>query len=468
MDLHDPRHGTPAGFSAGCKDHDTCPQAPYSCRTARTAAQQDYRRRQAADAAAGITEGARLSQVQRRLEQTIEAVGIRQVAARTQMSMNSINDVREQYGALLPYETAERLDHAWTWFVRGVDSTAPDFVHGRGAASYIAGCRCRPCRAGMTKANATQRMGLLRPESWLSAAEADLVRAHATRLAKLSNAQHAARACGVPTSTFHAIIKGHNEGMRRPVAEKIIATKPSDLEAVAALVPADATHHHVWTLMALGYNMRWQREEIGVGPDTLSKLRPGKVVTVAIAGAVADLAARIGEKPATLADGISEKSAARARATALRAGFYPPAAYDDNRQLVLRAIPDHPWSRLDERAAKALTGAYLAGKGMTPAQISRETGSAPSTLTKHQERVWGYTYLRDGDLDFKASRARIREIVAIYHSWEAGEVGPITAAAMVGFGFHRTNCPVEAREHPEVVALRAAEAAAAASEDEAA
>jgi hypothetical protein len=241
-------------------------------------------------------------------------------------------------------------------------------------------------------------------------------------------------------------------------ARAVLGTTPAQVAAAALHRPADLTHHQIRTMEALGYPLRWIAAESGVSVDHIGKIRPGRQTSLPIADAIATLAARVADTPAGPENGVPWPVAQQARGRAKAAGWYPPAFYDEDRQLIVRAIPDHPWSLLDERAAIIVHGAYLGGQGRPSAEVARTLGASKAMVQKDCKQVWGYAYTDACAFDPIASRPRILEVSRIFHDWEDGQIGPVTAALMLGASFKRPGAGQS--DHPELLAWHAAQAAA--------
>lgn len=455
-DLSDPAfpHGTNRGYVYGCRrtTSPTCP-AKETCSQVHAAEQRRWR------TAHGSHVGqAKTVFVVRRIEETIAAVGrdalcthlgITPAAVTRALNTKTINMARAR---------AEPFDQAWALLVKGVDVAEVGFPHGE-ARGYSAFCRCTPCTTAASRAQVRRATGRKIAGSIITDARAlRAVRAHVTELRAHGQPAQIARAAGISHYSVTRALASDTQAMRLKILAALMATTAEQVEAQIAegdYISAAETHWMLQTLRAQGYAWAWLSQAVESSEKHLRRINPAGKVTVAFARQVAATHATYGDVAATpTATGQSEWTIALAMRRARAAGWYPPSAYDENKNLIDRALPDHPWSVQDEFAAQRLSYVGYLIAGMSALDAAGKAGGNSRTLARVRH---GLTYSRgtqDG-LDYKASAARIAEIRSVVADWESGLVGPLTAAMTLGL---RSTPPERPREgeHPEETEWRAA------------
>lgn len=448
MDLTDPAfpHGTNRGYQRGCRKPQAgqCPGL-MTCSAAHNSSERSWRSKEGGDVG-----GAKVSYVLRRLDQTIDVAGLSAVLEHTGLSAADLDAIRALATTTMPDERAAPLDHAWSFLVHGSDTRAPDFPHGSPNGYTRRRCRCRPCANAASSDAKRRAMGYLAPGTVITdPATLKAVRRRIERLTPGAVTVHqVARAAGLCREVVQKGVEGRPLSARS--VQVLMALTPAEVAAAAkdgARVPADPARHAAMCLWALGYPIKWIGERTGTDPRWIRSDTP--YMTVATITRVMALVEEIGDTPASETDGVDDVQAARARRAARKAGHYPPACYDDDRRLVHRAIPGHPWSVMDERAALVILGAYGASRGTPLKTLARDLNASADTLGKDRDLTWGLTY-EGSRFDPVASRARVIEIARIYHDWSDGLIGPLTGAMLLGHRFKRM-WPGWA-EHPELLA----------------
>lgn len=238
--------------------------------------------------------------------------------------------------------------------VRDLDH--PDFPH-KTALGYSRGCTRECCLAAERREDKLREYrranGILSPAKITQRESAQLAARIATLTTRHRLTLHAIRlATGLGRDTLARARDGRPTS--RKSFERIMALRPNDV-TLRTVQPADPTVLRVDQMLALGYPMSWQAKQVETHIKSVvtmvSRFRLGqqKYVEPETAARFEDLAARIGDNPADPErDGIAAREIARAKSIARRHGAYPPVFYNEDGTLNWRAIPDHPWSIVDE------------------------------------------------------------------------------------------------------------------------
>ncbi|HEY1175521.1 MAG TPA: hypothetical protein VGF17_05140 [Phytomonospora sp.] len=494
MQLNDPAfpHGTHTGYKHGCRKKTgyPCPASP-TCWEYRSIHQRDYHERAKKSATQKPDLGdPNTTYVLRRLDETIRVAGRAAACERIGMSRSALSRLRARYGTTMPSAVAEQLDQAWSYLVHGSDTRAPGFPHGTPNGYTRGYCRCLKCRDVTAKDSKRRNSGRVAPGTPITNPVAiERLGRHVEKLLTLGSIHQLRRASGAERTSIELALA--RKPMRARTMHRLLNTTPEQMRDAAAdngWVASDVAAHHCRTMWALGYTFRWQAEQIGASSRDVTRLRAGGQITLRRARQIADLAARVGDVAATPGTtGITPTSIKRAKIAAREAGWYPPAAYDDDRNLIAAAIEGNPWSALEERAVKAVRACYLVGTGLGIRTAARMVGLNDDTVERDSRLWFGYTYDASGSaevyrahkkapeerrpnfarLDVVASRARIREVSDVYHAVEDGTLNPVTGALRLGkrwgSNLGGSGLPQGALTHPELVAWREAEDAAAAA-----
>ncbi len=139
----------------------------------------------------------------------------------------------------------------------------------------------------------------------------------------------------------------------------------------SAFAGADDVVVTVMRLQAQGYPIDWQEERVGWPLADLIDGAPTLLVEGVILDRLAHLVRCVGETMARPSHGgLTQSRIDEARADAAAAGYYPPAAYDDDGRLVPGAVEGHPWARADAISDRRLTMMGLALEGLSNAEIA--------------------------------------------------------------------------------------------------
>lgn len=253
--------------------------------------------------------------------------------------------------------------------------------HGTRNAYILDKCRCRPCTDACAAYERARTRRVIREtyhpdESRM--VDAEPVRAHVRALsAQGMGWKRVARAANVANGTLYPILYGkHSPDPRecrpprkrisRDIADRILAVHP--VLADGARTDATGTRRRLQALVAVGYSRAWLAEQIGVTPSNATALFAGhrQQVLARTAKAVAELYERSWSTP-------GQRS--RARNDALRLGWAPPLAWDDD------TIDDPdvgPFGLAPE--PHPITVAHM--RGMTAADIARAFNVSTVTVSK--------------------------------------------------------------------------------------
>lgn len=199
----------------------------------------------------------------------------------------------------------------------------------------------------------------------------------------------------------------------------------------------------VRTLQAQGYPIAWQSAHVGATLDYLTYMPDDDLISDDVALRIRALRQRLGDRLAQPGNGLTEEAITQARAEAGAAGWFPPAAYDDDGNLDLRALPHHAWAMIDDSCARRLQIAHDLVQGVWPrAQIAARAGVSRKTVSRARARVGR---LVDGDPNW------VPRLLTALAQWERCEVSATYAALHVGLIDEDSLPP----EHPDLRAHRA-------------
>jgi hypothetical protein len=448
-------HGSVRGYNDGCHRDSPCPATP-TCHEVKRARQQAHR---AANPGRHTEhpDWPQTSQVQKRLAETVRAVGYAGIIERTGVSRSAIKRVVAETKARIDPRRAEPLDHAWSYFTRGVDTLAPDFIHGRVTSYTRYSCRCTSCRVAAMRAQSKARAGHQTPHNIVAVPN---LAAHVEALLRAGGPCHVANAADVAPQSVKGARAG--ERVRIAVARKLLACTPEDVARAVRRAPAARVHQRLRSMYALGYPLAWLAEqEPELTLRKLSWMRADGQVLSTVAEAVNRLADRIGDTPATPGHGISAKAIAQARTNARRQGHYPPAFYDEDGVLDVRSVPGHPWAVVDDAAAlvieqvREVTRPTMSRSAFARLQAAA-TGEAFETMERQISRVAHKLAIR-GEYDPDADTINIvpecRTRAAALHThivaYDDGEAGPLTTLLALGLSLPQNRAFPP--DHPEVI-----------------
>jgi hypothetical protein len=463
MELSDPSfpHGTKTGYNKGCRKTFPCPATP-TCNDASNAQNRAYRRK----AAGRAVEGRLTTYVVKRLNATIAAVGVDALADEVHMSPRRLRNIASgrdpvTKNARIPEPLAAKLDRAWTLLAHGI---TPEQLaarpHGTATTYINYWCRCLPCTEAATVCRKRSRLGIVAADQTLVPMTEPLL-ARLEALIEAAGSRHLfCKVTGLaPTQVgkmrkIDAQLRGSTV---RILTEWTPATMREAAEREAdCYVPAARTYWLMGTLAAMGYPIIWQHRQAGLWARRRN--RADGVILRSTEQALESLHKRFsGEFARPGKHGLTKGGIAHAKTYAAKNGFHPPFAYDDDMNLIERAIPGHPWAKMDELCAAKIMALHHMSTGMTTKAAAREVGLNQKTISG-ERFPHGLTYLdgvsvRSGHvhLDYKASRDRIRQIADVKHRWESGLIGPVTAYLELGLTLPETGRGALAADHPEYV-----------------
>jgi len=356
------------------------------------------------------------------------------------------------------------------------DVNDPAFPHGQ-PVGYSRGCNRECCMAAERRRDKERELerlrGIAAPNRTVPARMALAAKRHIDDLIENhhASANAIARHLGIGSGAILRTQSGKSP--TRTVYDAIMSVKPGQVQR-ADRVDAATTVLLSGQMQALGYPMSWQGEQCGVGGKTLivilGKVRRGqqKWVEPRTADAIADLATRVAGRVANpLRDGIEPRDVNRAKSVAKRNGYYPPAAYNEDGTLDWRAIPDHPWTVINEachehieRLEVAIRNEELGARGLTTLTLDYNEDAFPPGSPEHTEFVrieMAYRRLLEG-LGIRAidggaeKRAELHE--ALWRFMRRGEGDPVSFCIDLGIvSADSTKIP---SDHPAVAEARAA------------
>lgn len=251
--------------------------------------------------------------------------------------------------------------------------------HGTRTAYVVDRCRCDPCREAARIYEAQRRRTHLYGR-YNNLVDAEPARQHLRTLrAHGMSHQQLETLTGVDKSTLFRILHGRTERGEGP-ARRII---PKNADAILAVrftheglpgghqIPATGAVRRAQALACLGYSFKWQAEQIGMSPANYARIvrTEGGKVTVTTHGLIDDLYRRYEMTPNRAATWHEKAAASRARNTATREGWAPPAMWDDIDLDDAPAVAeDTPESLAERRQQDAVD--LIAG-GMAPALVAQ-------------------------------------------------------------------------------------------------
>jgi DNA-binding XRE family transcriptional regulator len=221
--------------------------------------------------------------------------------------------------------------------------------HGTLSRAKIHNCKCTACDRKFRDYMNT-RTRLIAYGRWQPYVDAEPVRAHVLMLSGYGIGRNRVRdLAGVPGGTMSKLLYGDrargmvpSKRVRAATADKILAVKPTlDTAAPTALVDATGTRRRLQALVAVGWPQAELGRRLGVDKKTCNEQVNAVVTTsyAATALAVRSLYNQLWDQDPT-ALGVEPRWAAEARATAIRRGWAPPAAWDDDYIDSPAATPD--------------------------------------------------------------------------------------------------------------------------------
>lgn len=245
------------------------------------------------------------------------------------------------------------------------DPSDPEFPHGTNPGWYR-GCPCDPCHRAHSRLDKHRALVTARGGRWsVDAAE---VAQHLNRLIDKHGfaANAIGRAAGVGGDTVSSIARGRTTWVRRTVAAKLLAVTPDLMYRTPRVTaPAKRALQQARSMMALGWSSTWIAAELRLpnpSNDGLRILRDSQRIDAGLALRISQLAERIGH---------TRGPSARTATMAAGKGWYPPAAYDEDGDLIAEAVAI---SEDDELAAAIMRVLRMTINGASIQQAHEETG----------------------------------------------------------------------------------------------
>ncbi|MEU8195272.1 hypothetical protein AB0C10_15975 [Microbispora amethystogenes] len=235
-------------------------------------------------------------------------------------------------------------------------------------SKYSAGCRCTRCSRAAMRYRKMRRLAIARG-TWQAMTDAGPVRQHVLAVMEATGVspQTIALAAGVGKSTIKQLVCGRPSQGRGPektitvrVAERLMNVVITlDMLPDRSQVDACGTRRRLQALAMLGWSLTGLGSMCGVRFNAIRFIAKGEVrtVTAKTARAVRDLYAELWNQPAPAVTRSERKTATYARNHAIKLGWAPAAAWDEdtiddpkakpNWRAVRCAAPDC-WQGLDK------------------------------------------------------------------------------------------------------------------------
>jgi hypothetical protein len=346
------------------------------------------------------------------------------------------------------------------------DVNHPDFPHGTPKGRHR-GCACTDCRAAKQRRN--KQLTSLRNRGinskTIGEPKVAAVLTHVDNCLAIPGVTeaHLAKVAGVSQNTIARARQTLRLSGRS--AARIMAVKPADLAGRHRVDPAPYVLM-VRQMQALGYGLRWQEKHSVAGlHQMISIVGRGEqnLIDRRVADAIAALARKVGDKPAEPGPGLTPMSIATTRHMARRAGYYPPAYYDEDGTLDYRALPEHPWTIIEEachdkldRLALALRNPTLGGRALTTQVLGPQPQedtpehTAWDTMERNFTRMLKRLGIRQIDAEGPARRVELAELLWKFRN---GDGNPVEVC--IDLGLLDPSAAVIPNDHPAVAEERA-------------
>lgn len=333
------------------------------------------------------------------------------------------------------------------------DPADPTFPHGtpRGRRR---GCTCDACRRAMYRSDTQNSLARMSGRTVDNAiVDGTRARAHLEGLLAglpcVSN-QAVGRAVGMTGAGVAYLRHNPKAQLRACNARALLGLTVESLMRQAGLVPCGPYARKVRQMQALGYPLVWQAGRLGyngrhgLAPRFLYTGDRVLGITRKVGDRVDALAAEIGNRPASTADGLTGYAIRRAKDAAAAWGAYPPAFYDEAGDLDVRSIPGHPWAVADDRAARRLDLARLLLTGKTAPEVARLHGCTERSVVRMIGRL-------GVQLDNPGRQDMLADLEAVIDAYDEGEGDPVEIALRLGI-LAAEQIP---RDHPGLQAWKA-------------
>ena len=258
--------------------------------------------------------------------------------------------------------------------------------HGTRAAYVQDRCGCGPCTAANTEAE-RRRAKAIAYGTWRGLVDAAAVRAHVQSLREQGlSLKRIAQLSGVGQGTLNALVYGEPSRRRPPLAQVRADTQRRLLAvrfqpaAVAAgrRVDATGTRRRLQALATLGWSVTSLAARSELAVRTLRRALTSTTVTAQTARAVGRLYDQLRAELARHRTPGEQAAAARTKATAQRAGWRGPLAWDDI---------DHDPDELDEAAALEQPGSPAARVDVVAVERAMRGEQLPLTALERRDAV---------------------------------------------------------------------------------
>ena len=214
------------------------------------------------------------------------------------------------------------------------------------------GCHCKACTAANTAYIANRERQRIYGR-WQPYVDAQPARDHLSALSAAGvGRRRAAALSGVPDSVLSRILYG-GPGDRPPAARIRSETEAKILAVVAgldtlgnrAIIDATGSQRRLQALVAVGYSQASLGARLNITPQNFGTTMRTERITAATARAIRGLYDQLWNVPPDESTHRARIAASRARNTALRNGWPPPMAWDDDEIDDPHAGPPEGWQR---------------------------------------------------------------------------------------------------------------------------
>ncbi|MEU7149157.1 hypothetical protein AB0B15_14145 [Streptomyces sp. NPDC045456] len=261
-----------------------------------------------------------------------------------------------------------------------------------GYARYkLDGCRCYTCGWAVAQYNDT-RDHARRRGTWQPWTDAEPVRVHICRLQSCGmGLRTIAAAAGVDRKRLQGVITGRPERgtgpqakVRPALAAAVLAVEPTlNNLAASTVIDATGTHRRLRALVAAGWPQHHLAVRLGMTDTNFSAMLRGDRVVVRTARAVRGLYDELWRADPRQ-HGVDAQAYSRARSHALRLGWAPVGAWDDDTIDNPAAVPDtgapQQLSRNERAAVRRKEIGHLHALGVSDHEIAQRLGMEYSTV----------------------------------------------------------------------------------------
>lgn len=219
------------------------------------------------------------------------------------------------------------------------DPNDPDFPHGE-VRGFRRGCRCESCRAAKRAKNLQYRQEVKAVRPGASPLTDQVAPDRAARrvreLVRTYSINDISRVTGVNVGSIRRLRDGRPKFITR-LTERAVLNAKFDRIAPSFVSPA-LLLQRLGSLAALGYPFNWQMRQAGLVQTSLTDIREASFIRRETFQRYNVVYEKYGVRHARPEDGISQHSMVMAKKWARHHRYYPPAAYDDEGNLIAEAV----------------------------------------------------------------------------------------------------------------------------------